>query len=456
MIAAGELREAERREAHQPSAPLRARRASEPGRARPAALHRGIFQTRAAFLEPAPPANAASSSQGAPSGARAGSRVRPSARWLGASAGRPPSLRPISRPTGRAPLVSEVKDYVLIRIYILDLAELRAHGSGHRSKPCPPISPPRSSPTKPPPSSIWRPRAGRMRSICPHCGSDQRPPHGRQDAGRYVPLQRLPRQVHGPHRHRHGAFAYPGPQVAAGDPSAVQPARRACRAHQLHRMLGVTYKSAWFLAHRIREAMEDDNPSPLGGEGKSVQADETYYGNTSKRAKGYKKGHSHKQQIVALVEPKGKVRAVHGQKATATPCAKSSLPTRTARRNYITDESRLYTRSARSSPLTKPLNTLGTARLIRRQRRPDHKRTSRIFSASSSAAWSAPITSASEQHLQRYVTEFEFRFNHRAGLGVNDVMRAEAVLKGIEGKRLTYRRPDEAQDGLHPVPKTPS
>src|SRR5688572_21621419 len=88
-------------------------------------------------------------------------------------------------------------------------------------------------------------------------------------------------------------------------------------AHQLHRMLGVTYKSAWFLAHRIREAMIETNPPALGGEGKSVQADETYYGNTSKRAKSYKKGMRHKQQVVCLVEKGGKARAVHLKTATA-------------------------------------------------------------------------------------------------------------------------------------------
>lgn len=61
--------------------------------------------------------------------------------------------------------------------------------------------------------------------------------------------------------------------------------KKGMSAHQMHRMLGVTYKSAWFLCHRIREAMKDDNASPLGGEGKSVQSDETYIGNSSKRAK---------------------------------------------------------------------------------------------------------------------------------------------------------------------------
>jgi transposase-like protein len=75
-------------------------------------------------------------------------------------------------------------------------------------------------------------------------------------------------------------------------------------AHEIHRSLGVTYKTAWFMMHRLREAMADLAPTPMGGEGKSVQADETYYGNSSKRAKGYKKGHSHKASVVALVESK--------------------------------------------------------------------------------------------------------------------------------------------------------
>jgi transposase-like protein len=77
--------------------------------------------------------------------------------------------------------------------------------------------------------------------------------------------------------------------------------KKGISVHQLHRRLGVTYKSAWFLAHRIREAMINTAPTPLGGEGKSVQADETYYGNTLKR-EGYKKGHRHKQQVAVLVE----------------------------------------------------------------------------------------------------------------------------------------------------------
>jgi transposase-like protein len=81
-------------------------------------------------------------------------------------------------------------------------------------------------------------------------------------------------------------------------------------AHEIHRTLKVTYKTAWFMMHRLREAMKEVNPPPMGGEGKTVQADETWYGNSSKRAKGYEKGHSNKAYVVALVEPEGRVRAV--------------------------------------------------------------------------------------------------------------------------------------------------
>jgi transposase-like protein len=79
-------------------------------------------------------------------------------------------------------------------------------------------------------------------------------------------------------------------------------------AHEIHRTLKVTYKTAWFMMHRLREAMKELNPAPFGGEGQSVQADETWYGNSSKRAKAYRKGHSHKGYIVALVERDGRAR----------------------------------------------------------------------------------------------------------------------------------------------------
>jgi transposase-like protein len=80
--------------------------------------------------------------------------------------------------------------------------------------------------------------------------------------------------------------------------------KTAISAHQLHRMLGITYKSTWFMCHRIREAMKDLAPNAMGGESGQVQADETVIGNSSKRAKGYRRGIANKQRIFAMVDPK--------------------------------------------------------------------------------------------------------------------------------------------------------
>lgn len=221
--------------------------------------------------------------------------------------------------------------------------------------------------------------------------------------------------------------------------------KKGMSSHQLHRMLNVTYKTAWFMSHRIREAMKLVNPSPIGGEGKSVQADETYIGNSYKRAKGYKKGHRYKEQIVALVEPKGQVRAIHMKTATV-PAIREFLVTNASRKSELhTDESRLYISVGKEFA--------------------DHKT---VVHGSSGYGFyvgaDGQITNAAEnffgvfkrgmvgvyhkcepQHLQRYVTEFEFRHNHRSGLGVNDKMRGEAALKGVTGKRLMYRRPDQTE-----------
>jgi transposase-like protein len=218
--------------------------------------------------------------------------------------------------------------------------------------------------------------------------------------------------------------------------------KKGMSAHQLHRMLGVTYKSAWFLAHRIREAMIDDKAGPLGGEGKSVQADETYYGNTSKRAKGYKKGHSHKQQIVALVEPKGKARAVHVKTATANS-VREILVTKVSRKSDLhTDESKIYKNVGKefASHKTVTHGWGGGGEYVG----PDGQTTNAAenFFGIFKRGMVGTYHKCDAQHLQRYVTEFEFRFNNRTALGVNDKMRAENLLKGIEGKRLTYQRPN--------------
>ena len=222
--------------------------------------------------------------------------------------------------------------------------------------------------------------------------------------------------------------------------------KKGMSAHQLHRMLGVTYKSAWFLGHRIREAMNETNPSPLGGEGKSVQADETYIGNSSKRAKGYKKGHRHKEQIVALVEPKGRARAVHVKTATQET-VRTILVTNAHRSSELhTDESRLYAKVGKEFAAHKTVehgwNQQGKYVGEDGQTTNAAENFFGIFKRGMVGVYHK----CEAQHLQRYLNEFSFRHNNRSGLGVTDGERAAIALKGAEGKRLTYRRPDEAKD----------
>jgi len=215
--------------------------------------------------------------------------------------------------------------------------------------------------------------------------------------------------------------------------------KRGISAHQLHRQLGITYKTAWFMAHRIREAMTDPKRGPLGGGGKIVQADETYTGN-SKRAKSYKKGLRHKRSVVALVEPKGKARVFHVKTATAET-VREILVTNVDRKSELhTDESRLYTETGKEFADHKTVRHGWNQRGI--YVGPEGQTTNHVenFFGNFKKGLKGVYGFCSEQHLQRYLTEFEFRYNNRSALGVTDGERAVAALQGAEGKRLTYRQ----------------
>jgi transposase-like protein len=217
--------------------------------------------------------------------------------------------------------------------------------------------------------------------------------------------------------------------------------KKGMSAHQLHRMLSVTYKSAWFLAHRIREAMNDDKPAPMGGKGGEVQIDETYTGNTSKRAKSYKKGLKDKRAVVALVDPAaGRVRAFHVKDVDAKTVRGLLVKHANRKSTLVTDEAKIYRKVGREFAahervfhkhgwyITKGGFTTNNVE--------------NFFGIFKRGVYGT-FHHISEQHLQRYLNEFSFRYSNRSGLGVSDVERAALALKGIEGKRLTYRRPDE-------------
>src|ERR1700680_1321852 len=209
-------------------------------------------------------------------------------------------------------------------------------------------------------------------------------------------------------------------------------------AHEIHRQLAVSYKTAWFMMHRLREAMRDLNPTPLGGEGQTIQADETYYGN-SRRAKSYRKGHRHKSSVVALVEPKGRARAFHVKSATAET-VRDILVTNASRKSELhTDESKLYGNVGKEFAAHKTVEHGVNRRGFYVGK--DGQTTNNVenFFGNFKRSMKGTYRFCGEQHFQRYLTEFQFRHNNRSGLGVTDGERTALAMKGIENKRLTYR-----------------
>jgi transposase-like protein len=217
--------------------------------------------------------------------------------------------------------------------------------------------------------------------------------------------------------------------------------KKGMSSHQLHRMLGVTYKSAWFLSHRIREAMKDGAPVPMGGAGGQVQADETYYGNTSKRSKRRKKGYMRKEVVLALVDPAtGVARAFHLDQGGSAAGIREILVTNASRAStLVSDESALYTKTGQEFSAHETVWHAANEYVNKAGFTTNNvENFFNVFKRGMRGVYHF----CGEQHLQRYLTEFAFRYSHRSGVGVSDRQRAAKTLKGIEGRRLTYRRPD--------------
>lgn len=209
--------------------------------------------------------------------------------------------------------------------------------------------------------------------------------------------------------------------------------KKGMSAHQLHRMLGVTYKSAWFMAHRIREAMNDTTLPPMGGGGKSVQADETYFGKKKKVTKRTKRGkpsHSSQLSVVSLVS-EGKSRTFHVDHANAAN-VRDILKANILQDSVLyTDESRLYTKTGEE------FGGHETVKHTRKEYWRDGVTTNNCenFFSVFKRGMKGVYQHCSERHLQRYLSEFDFRYNTR---DLEDDERATLALKGAEGKRLMY------------------
>jgi hypothetical protein len=231
--------------------------------------------------------------------------------------------------------------------------------------------------------------------------------------------------------------------------------KKGISSNQLARTLEITLKSAWFLSHRIREAMREGVLGPLGGAGQIVEADETYQGKKkiteartlSSRGKpftrGGKAGPAEKRAIVSLVERGGKVRSFHVERADKATVA-SIVSNNVARETRLhTDESRLYLGADGHVSEHHTVNHSGKeyARGI------VHTNTVEGYFSIFKRGMKGIYQHCSEKHLHRYLSEYDFRYNAREALGVNDEARAVKALKGVVGKRLTYRTTGAANAG---------
>ena len=221
--------------------------------------------------------------------------------------------------------------------------------------------------------------------------------------------------------------------------------KKGISAHQLHRMLGITYKSAWFMAHRIRESMSDTDTTPMGGAGQIVEADEAYKGKKeiptpSRHRKGrpyIKAGKAaEKRPVFALVERGGKARAFSMPIVTGENVRDVLVRHADRKSRLHTDESRLY------MAVGKEFATHETVNHSAKEYARGDVTTNSVegFFGIFTRGLVGVYQHCGEQHLQRYLDEFSFRYSNRAKLGVGDDARAVIAVRGMDGKRLTYRR----------------
>jgi transposase-like protein len=219
--------------------------------------------------------------------------------------------------------------------------------------------------------------------------------------------------------------------------------KKGISSHQLHRMLGVSYKSTWFMMHRIREAMRVGGLTPMGGNGEVVEIDETYIG----RKDGFevKRGFGHKNAVFTLVERGGSARSFHVEDATKDtilPIIRANLDRES---HVMTDEANRYSKIgsefAKHDVVDHSRGEYGYT---------DRDTGTKINTNTIEGYYSifkrgmkGVYQHCGEKHLHRYLAEFDFRYSNRSALGVEDQARVAKIVEGAKGKRLMYRRPNE-------------
>jgi transposase-like protein len=226
--------------------------------------------------------------------------------------------------------------------------------------------------------------------------------------------------------------------------------KKGVSAHQLHRALDITYRSAWFMAHRIREAMRAGGLAPpMGSRGGAVEVDETFIG----RIKGaeIKSGYTHKHAVLTLIDRDTKeARSFHIAEAVASEIAPIVRENISREARMMTDEAKYYTVIGREVASHESV-AHGSGEYGRGE---VHTNTAENYFSIFKRGMKGIYQHCSEKHLHRYLAEYDFRYSNRVGLGVHDGERAARAVKGGKGKRLMYDQPRGkiAADGSPQVP----
>ena len=222
----------------------------------------------------------------------------------------------------------------------------------------------------------------------------------------------------------------------------IASSKKGISTHQLHRTLGVTLKSAWFMSHRVREAMMRGSFAKFGSGGGVVEVDETFIGHDKTiKPKGVKKGrgYHHKNKVLALVDRttgQAKSIVVDDLKAkTLLPILQQYID-KTA--HVMTDEAGQYTSLGKSFAAHSFVRH-GAGEYVNRDNKAVHTNTIEGFFSVFKRGMKGVYQHCGKNHLGRYIAEFDFRYNNRIALGVNDIERADNLLRGVVGKRLTYQ-----------------
>jgi transposase-like protein len=231
--------------------------------------------------------------------------------------------------------------------------------------------------------------------------------------------------------------------------------KKGFSANQFARILGVDIKTGWFIGHRIREAMDESGSGPLGGEGKTLEADETFFGHKEGGAidpwyfdneLGWRKkrmAYSGKIPVVTLVERGGKARSVKVENVTAREVRRVVLDNADTASALMTDQARMYRRVGMRSASHESVDHSADEWV----RGIAHTNTVEGFFSIFKRGMVGVYQHCSERHLHRYLAEFDFRYSNRIKLGVDDVERCARAVRGVVGKRLTYRTIDrEAEE----------